>query len=86
MLLRPGSTAKSSHTTVVQRPSTASGHPTLCACLGVGVNAILIAIKSGWAMSVDAIGASLGVGTSCSGCRPELAALVAAAQQPRATE
>jgi assimilatory nitrate reductase catalytic subunit len=52
----------------------------------VGVNAILIAIKSGWAMSVEAIGASLGVGTSCSGCRPELAALVAAAQQPRATE
>ncbi|PHP27075.1 hypothetical protein CJ301_13140 [Limimaricola cinnabarinus] len=50
------------------------------------MNAILTAIKSSWAMSVEAIGAPLGVGTSCGGCRPELAALVAAAQQPRAAE
>ncbi|SDF00336.1 nitrate reductase [Limimaricola pyoseonensis] len=59
---------------------------TLCACLNVGVNTILTAIESGRALSVEAIGAALGAGTSCGSCRPEIAALLAAARQPEAAE
>jgi assimilatory nitrate reductase catalytic subunit len=50
--------------------------PTVCACLNVGQNTIRIAIQSGQALSVAALGASLGAGTSCGSCRPELAALL----------
>ena len=60
--------------------------PTLCTCLGVGANTILTAIESGRAMSVEALGAELGAGTSCGGCRPELAALVAATRQAHAAQ
>ncbi|PHP27096.1 nitrate reductase [Limimaricola cinnabarinus] len=60
--------------------------PTLCACLNVGVNTILTAIESDRAMSVEAIGAALGAGTSCGSCRPEIAALLAVARQPKAAE
>ncbi|MBD3786536.1 MAG: molybdopterin-dependent oxidoreductase [Sphingomonadales bacterium] len=51
--------------------------PTVCACLNVGVTQIRTAIESGQAMSVAAIGAALGAGTSCGSCRPEIAALIA---------
>ncbi len=50
--------------------------PTVCACLNVGVNQIRGAIESGQAMTVEAIGAALGAGTSCGSCRPEIAALI----------
>jgi assimilatory nitrate reductase catalytic subunit len=51
--------------------------PTLCACLGVGINTILTAMERDGLMSVDAIGAALGAGTNCGSCRPEIAALLA---------
>ncbi len=51
--------------------------PIVCSCLNVGVNTILSAVESGTAMSVEAVGAALGAGTSCGSCRPEIAALIA---------
>ncbi|WP_179378704.1 molybdopterin-dependent oxidoreductase [Jannaschia marina] len=60
--------------------------PTVCACLNVGVNTILTAIAEDRLMSVEAIGAALGAGTSCGSCRPELAALLAAHALPQAAE
>lgn len=50
--------------------------PTVCACLNVGQNTILRAIRDGTAPSVPALGAALGAGTNCGSCRPELAALI----------
>ncbi len=50
--------------------------PTVCACLNVGLNSIRHAIESGRAMSVAALGETLGAGTSCGSCRPELAVLI----------
>jgi assimilatory nitrate reductase catalytic subunit len=50
--------------------------PTVCACLGVGLNTILHAVASGTALSVHALGVALGAGTNCGSCRPELAALI----------
>jgi assimilatory nitrate reductase catalytic subunit len=58
----------------------ADAGPILCACVGVGRNAISAAIARG-AGTVAAIGAATGAGTNCGACRPELAALIAA---PRA--
>ncbi|MGL6212179.1 MAG: molybdopterin-dependent oxidoreductase, partial [Paracoccaceae bacterium] len=49
--------------------------PILCACMGVGRNAIAAAIAEG-ACSVAAIGAATTAGTNCGACRPELAALI----------
>jgi assimilatory nitrate reductase catalytic subunit len=60
--------------------------PTLCACLGVGVNTILAAIEKDGLMSVDAIGAALGAGTNCGSCRPEIAALLATRSLSEAAE
>ncbi|MDR5651935.1 molybdopterin-dependent oxidoreductase [Ruixingdingia sedimenti] len=51
--------------------------PTVCACLAVGLNTIAAAIASGACPTVAALGDSLGAGTSCGACRPELAALIA---------
>jgi assimilatory nitrate reductase catalytic subunit len=50
--------------------------PTICACLNVGLNTILTAIRSGQGHSTESIGAALGAGTNCGSCRPELAALI----------
>jgi assimilatory nitrate reductase catalytic subunit len=60
--------------------------PTVCACLNVGLNTIRAAISSGQALSLEALGQALGAGTSCGSCRPELAALVAAARVRDAAE
>jgi len=49
---------------------------TVCACLGVGLNAIVRALQDGRAMDVEGLGALLGAGTSCGSCRPELQAIV----------
>ena len=49
--------------------------PTVCACMKVGRNAILRAIAQG-CNSVESLGATLGAGTSCGSCRPELNALL----------
>ena len=60
--------------------------PILCSCFDVGVNTILRGIEEQGLMSVDAIGAALQAGTNCGSCRPELAALLAAARSKEAAE
>lgn len=60
--------------------------PVVCACLGVGINTILSAIESRALSNVEAIGAALGAGTSCGGCRPELAALLARSERLEAAQ
>ncbi len=50
--------------------------PMVCACLNIGLNTILQAIANHPAPSVAALGTSLGAGTNCGSCRPELAALI----------
>ncbi len=60
--------------------------PTVCACFNVGARTIAAAIASGTATSVEAVGALLGAGTNCGSCRPEIGALLRAAQAPMAAE
>jgi len=76
-------------------PALMSGRPgadrpdpgaTVCACFDVGVNTILNAIREQGLTSVEAIGAALRAGTNCGSCRPELAALLAAARPREAAE
>jgi assimilatory nitrate reductase catalytic subunit len=50
--------------------------PVICACFGVGLNAIRAAIASGAAADVGAIGAALRAGTNCGSCLPELKRIV----------
>ena len=54
--------------------------PTVCACMGVGANDLRLAIAGG-CRTVDALGEATQAGTSCGSCKPELAALIAAATQ-----
>jgi assimilatory nitrate reductase catalytic subunit len=58
----------------------AGAGPIVCACFGVGRNAIDGAIKAG-ACSVAAIGASLKAGTNCGSCIPELKRMLAQAAE-----
>jgi assimilatory nitrate reductase catalytic subunit len=46
--------------------------PVVCACFGVGLTAVRMAMASGAATSVEAIGAALRAGTNCGSCLPEL--------------
>jgi assimilatory nitrate reductase catalytic subunit len=50
--------------------------PLICACFGVGLNAICEALASGHAASVEDIGAALRAGTNCGSCLPELKRIV----------
>jgi assimilatory nitrate reductase catalytic subunit len=50
--------------------------PLICACFGVGLNAIREALASGQAASVEEIGAALRAGTNCGSCLPELKRIV----------
>jgi len=50
--------------------------PIVCACFGVGLNAIRGALASGAAASVDEIGKALRAGTNCGSCLPELRRIV----------
>jgi assimilatory nitrate reductase catalytic subunit len=61
------------------RPSAAQpdAGPTVCACMNVAVNTIISAIKARAQVSVDDIGQTLGAGSNCGSCRPEIAALIA---------
>ncbi len=70
------------------RPGAESPDPgaMICACFDVGVNTILSAIQDRRLTSVQAIGRALQAGTNCGSCRPELAALLAAAQPREAAE
>jgi assimilatory nitrate reductase catalytic subunit len=54
----------------------ASGGPIVCACFGVGRNAICDAIANG-AGTPAAIGAELRAGTNCGSCIPEMKRLIA---------
>ena len=60
--------------------------PVVCACLNVGVNTIRAAIESGSGLSVAALGAALGAGTSCGSCRPELSGLLTRFRLPEAAQ
>ena len=50
--------------------------PVICACFGVGLNAIHDAIASKTATNVEAIGKALRAGTNCGSCLPELKRIV----------
>jgi assimilatory nitrate reductase catalytic subunit len=57
----------------------ASGGPLVCACFGVGRDAIRRAVQGG-ATTVEAIGAAVKAGTNCGSCLPELRRMVASAE------
>ncbi|WP_405401639.1 molybdopterin-dependent oxidoreductase [Paracoccus sp. Ld10] len=59
--------------------------PVVCACHGVGVNTIRLAMGRG-CRSVEALGKATGAGTNCGSCRPELATLLARPPQIQAAE
>jgi assimilatory nitrate reductase catalytic subunit len=65
----------------VQNVAADSG-PVICACFGVGVEAILRSVSEG-AGSVAMVGAALGAGTNCGSCLPELKRIIA--KERRAT-
>jgi assimilatory nitrate reductase catalytic subunit len=52
--------------------------PLICACFGVGLNAIREALASGQAASVEEISVALRAGTNCGSCLPELKRVVQA--------
>jgi assimilatory nitrate reductase catalytic subunit len=54
----------------------AEAGPVVCACFGVGLNAIRDAIASKRAENVEAIGRALRAGTNCGSCVPELKKIV----------
>ncbi|AWN37032.1 nitrate reductase [Methylobacterium radiodurans] len=60
------------------RAATAAAGPTVCACHGVGLDAITAAIAGG-AHSVEAVGAACRAGTNCGSCIPEIRKLLPAA-------
>jgi len=51
--------------------------PVICACFGVGLNVIRVALESGSAATVEDIGIALRAGTNCGSCLPELKRIVA---------
>jgi assimilatory nitrate reductase catalytic subunit len=46
--------------------------PTVCACFGVGLNAIRAAFAEGTSVTVEDIGRKLKAGTNCGSCLPEI--------------
>jgi len=56
----------------------------ICSCLNVGAKRIAAAVRSHGCVSVDAIGAATGAGTSCGSCRSEIARLLTDALRPAA--
>ena len=59
--------------------------PIVCACFGVGLNAIRSALDSGAAANVDEIGKALRAGTNCGSCLPELRRIVQGSVHERVT-
>jgi assimilatory nitrate reductase catalytic subunit len=51
--------------------------PLVCACFSVGRDTLLDAIRTQSLVTTDQIGRTLGAGTNCGSCLPELAALLA---------
>ena len=60
--------------------------PTICACLNIGLNTLRMAIETGRALTIQALGDALGAGTSCGSCRPELSSLISKFRLPEAAE
>ncbi len=58
--------------------------PIVCACMGVGRNAILAAAAEGRDLAAGC--AATGAGTNCGSCRPEITDLIARTTVPRAAE
>ena len=54
----------------------ADAGPVVCACFGIGLNAIHELIASGAAVSVEAVGEHLKAGTNCGSCQPEIKKLI----------
>ncbi len=57
----------------------------VCACLSIGVNQIAAAVRSGSAVTMEAIGELLKAGTNCGSCRAEIRQIIAA-NRPVAAE
>ncbi|MFC7736542.1 molybdopterin-dependent oxidoreductase [Roseomonas sp. GCM10028921] len=78
-LMREGGTAPVS-ALLAGRPSDGPPpSPTLCVCHGVSQERVRGAIRGG-ACNLAAVGEATGAGTGCGSCRPEIAALLAAAE------
>lgn len=58
--------------------------PVVCACFGVGLNAIRAAFAAGEQVSVEDIGRQLRAGTNCGSCLPEIRRIGASARQEAA--
>src|SRR5262249_42931308 len=46
--------------------------PIICACFGIGVEAVRSAVRSGAVRTIDDIGNTLRAGSNCGSCLPEL--------------
>lgn len=55
---------------------TADTGPVICACFGVGLAAIQDLIRSGAAVTIEAVGQHLKAGTNCGSCQPEIKKLI----------
>jgi len=66
--------------TIAAKPGIADSGPVVCACFGVGIDAIRDALVSRKAASAEEIGVALRAGTKCGSCLPELRSLVTAEQ------
>ncbi len=62
--------------TMAGRPGIADSGPVVCACFGVGIEAIRDALVSRKAASAEEIGIALRAGTKCGSCLPELRSMV----------
>ncbi|PCJ59131.1 MAG: nitrate reductase [Rhodospirillaceae bacterium] len=77
--------------TALERATLLSGQPPagrkdigaiVCACFSIGCKQIASAIALGGLTSLDEIGESLGAGTNCGSCKPELSRLLEKAATP----
>jgi assimilatory nitrate reductase catalytic subunit len=66
-----------------RKPGGADPGPVICACFGVGLNAIRSAFAAG-AASAEEIGRTLKAGTNCGSCLPEIRRIGAAAKATEA--
>jgi assimilatory nitrate reductase catalytic subunit len=62
----------------------ADSGPLVCACFGVGLQAIRTAIETGAACNIDEIGVKLRAGTNCGSCKPELKRILHDVRAPQA--
>jgi assimilatory nitrate reductase catalytic subunit len=62
--------------TMTGRPGIADSGSVVCACFGVGIDAIRAALVSRKAASAEEIGIALRAGTKCGSCLPELRSMV----------